>query len=262
MTALVPTTVSVIVPCFNEGRSIAECVRRIAGSALPDVEVLVVDGGSDDTEQAVAAVAAQLEAAAGGTSRPARTIRYVRNHDDRGKGHAVRRGIAEARGAVMAQIDADLQFLPEELPRLVAPVVEGRADVALGSRFMDGSAVRGGVTAARGAGNRAVSLYVSALFGQRMTDVLAGMKAWSRHAAEVIDLGSDNFSYEIEIPARALRAGLRVVDVPISAEERRAGESHVAVVRVGLRLLADGLRFRLDRQRHGARAQLARPGSS
>lgn len=233
-------SLSVLVPAFNEAASIAACVRRIAAVALPPAEVLVIDGGHDDTETLVATVAHELGEAPG----PRVAIRYLRNHGDRGKGHAIRRGIAEARGQVMAQLDADLQFLPEDLPRLIAPILAGTADVTLGSRFAPG-AVRaaGGVAPARHLGNRAVSAYVSLLFGQRMTDVLAGMKAWSRQAIAVIAPTCDGFSYEIEIPARALRRGLRVVDVPVTTQARTAGASHVRALPVGLRLLRDATRW-------------------
>jgi dolichol-phosphate mannosyltransferase len=139
----------------------------------------------------------------------------------------------------MAQIDADLQFLPEELPRLVAPIVEGRADVVLGSRFVRGSRrFPGGVPPLRTLGNRIVSAWASLLFLHLMTDILAGIKAWSRPAIDMIQPRLDGFSYEIEIPVRALRHGLRVVDVPVTTVVRRGGRSHVSRVAVeGARML-------------------------
>jgi len=173
-------------------------------------------------------------------------LRYVRNRPDRGKGHAVSVGIRESRHDVLAQIDADLQFLPEELPRLLAPILEGRADMALGSRFVSGSARReGSVPGLRGPGNRAMSGFASALCGRRMTDVLAGMKAWRREVTASFDWTSDGYSYEVELPIKALRRGFRVVDVPITSDPRRTGQSSVRVVRTAARLCADMVRFRL-----------------
>jgi dolichol-phosphate mannosyltransferase len=139
----------------------------------------------------------------------------------------------------MAQLDADLQFMPEELPRLVAPIAAGRADVVLGSRFTGESQHHpGGSPPLRTLGNRAVSAWASLLFAHRMTDVLAGIKAWTRPAIERIAPRLDGFAYEIEIPARALRAGLRVVDVPVTTGRRGGGESHVRSVALeGARML-------------------------
>ncbi|HIA18287.1 MAG TPA: glycosyltransferase family 2 protein, partial [Planctomycetaceae bacterium] len=173
---------SVIVAAFNEQDTIENCVRQIFEVYPQQCELLVVDGGTDDTEGVVKALVGEFP-----------QLRYVRNHDDRGKGHAIRTGIAEARAEVMAQIDADLQFLPSDLPQLVAPIDENRADVTLGTRFATGSVRRPGSTPMfRRWGNKFASFYASLLYWHRMTDVQAGMKAWTRQAAELIDLQSDN----------------------------------------------------------------------
>ncbi|HUS40815.1 MAG: glycosyltransferase family 2 protein [Pirellulales bacterium] len=226
---------TVIVAAFNEQATIAVCLERIVAVYPSDCEVLVVDGGSDNTRSEVQRVAQQHSG-----------VRYVRNENDRGKGHAIRTGIAEARGDIHAQIDADIQFLPEELPQLIAPIEQGDADVTLGSRFMKDSVRRDGSTPPfRTLGNKTASLYASILFLHRMTDVQAGMKAWTRRAADLIDLKSDNYSYEVEIPVKALRHGLRVVDVPITTDARQGGETCVNVVSDGIPLLWDITRFRL-----------------
>lgn len=229
------TALTVLIATFDEEENIERCVRRVAAVGLERFEILVVDGGRDRTEERVRALSPELP------------VRYVRNIGDRGKGHAIRRGCAEAAGDVVAQIDADLQFLPEELPKLIAPIVHGRADVALGSRFARGSVRGPGSTPLlRTLGNKLASAYASLLFGHRMTDVQAGMKAWSRRAMERIGpLTSDDYAYEAEIPARALRAGLRVVDVPITTEARAAGETKVNVILDGIPLLVSITRFRI-----------------
>lgn len=225
-------TLTVIVAARNEEASIERVIRRVC-TAVPGAEVLVVDGGADATGRVVERLAAELP-----------RVRLIRNQPDHGKGHAIRVGIAHARGEVHAQIDADLQFLPEELPALVAPILEGTADVTLGSRFMAGSRRRRGSTPFfRTLGNRTASAYTSILCGQRITDPQAGMKAWTRAAAERIALECDNYSYEAEIAVKAVTRGLRVVDVPVTTLARAAGETKVHVVRHGLRLLWDLTRF-------------------
>ncbi|HEY2253504.1 MAG TPA: glycosyltransferase family 2 protein [Planctomycetaceae bacterium] len=229
------TNLSVIVATFNEEKTIEECVRRILAVYPDDCEVLVVDGGTDRTGEIVNALARELAG-----------LRYVRNENDRGKGHATKTGIQAAQGQIMVEIDADLQFLPEEIPSLVAPLKSGTADVALGSRFTQGSVRRPGSTPPlRTFGNKTTSLYASLLFGHRMTDVLAGMMAWTRRTIETIDLRSDNYSYEVELPVKALRRGLRVVDVPVTTDSRQGGQSNVSVVVDGITILYDITRFRL-----------------
>lgn len=226
---------SVIVATFNEQDTIERCVRRIFATYPSGCEVLVVDGGSDRTGEIVRGLAEEFP-----------NLRYIANEDDRGKGHATKVGIEAAQADVMAEIDADLQFLPEELPRLFEPIVAGQADVVLGSRFAKGSVrLPGSTTWLRTFGNKITSFYASLLFRQRMTDVLAGMMAWTRQTVDAIDLRSDNYSYEVEIPVKALRKGLRVVDVPVTTDARQGGQSCVNVAMDGLTLLRDITRFRL-----------------
>ena len=227
---------SILIATFDEEHVIESCLRRVAAVYPTGAEILVVDGGRDRTREIVTGLAGELP------------VRYVRNVDDRGKGHAIRTGCAAAEGDVIAQLDADLQFLPEELPRLVAPIVEDRADVTLGTRFARGSVRRPGSTPRlRTFGNKLASAYASLLFGHRMTDVQAGIKAWSRTAMRRLGpLTSDGYAYEVEIPVRALRAGLRVLDVPITTEARAGGETKVNVVLDGIPLLLSITRFRLS----------------
>ena len=228
------TEVSVIVATFNERDTIEECVRRIFGVFPSQCEVLVVDGGSDETGEIVEGLRDEFDA-----------LRYLRNENDRGKGHATKVGITASRGDWMVEIDADLQFLPEEIPRLLQPLREDRADVALGSRFMHGSVRKtGSTTPLRTFGNYVTSLYASVLFGQRMTDVRAGMTAWTRQAADIAAMVSDNYSYEVELPVKSLMRGLRVVDVPVTTEARQGGASNVHVAVDGLTILRDITLFR------------------
>lgn len=226
---------TVIVAAFNEQETIEACIRRVFDVFPSGCELLVVDGGTDGTSDVVGRLADEFD-----------LLRYIHNVNDRGKGHAIRTGIAAATAPIMAQIDADLQFLPEELPQLIEPIESGRADVTLGSRFMNDSVRRDGSTPwFRTLGNKSASAFASILFRHRMTDVQAGMKAWTREAAEKIDLKSDNYSYEVEIPIKALGAGLKVMDVPITTDARQGGITNVNVVFDGIPLLRDITLFRL-----------------
>lgn len=146
----------------------------------------------------------------------------------------------------MAQIDADLQFLPEELPQLLAPLEAQTADVVLGSRFLPQSVrLPGSTPPLRTFGNHVTSNFASLLVWHSMSDILAGMKAWTRTAAEKIPLRCLHCSYDAEIAVKAVMCGLRVVDVPITTDARKAGNSQIHVARDGIVILRDILLFRL-----------------
>lgn len=226
------SAVSIIVPCRNEALSIERCLTRIVTSC-PKAQVLVVDGGSDSTGEIVKSLSQQYPA-----------IQYIKNIGDRGKGHAIQVGIALSSGSYIAQIDSDLQFYPEELPLLLAPLMSNTADFVLGSRFLETSVRNpGSAPMHRTLGNRIISAYASALSGHQMTDILAGVKAWRREVTQSFELTSDSFSYETELPLKALKNKWRLVDVAVKTDARTTGVSSVSVVRVGLKLLQDIYRF-------------------
>ncbi len=231
--------VSIIIACRNEQEMIARCVQSVR-AALPVAEILVVDGGTDHTLEIIAEMA-----------KADPLLRPIRNHGDRGKGHAIKTGIAEARHDVIAQFDADLQFVATDLPALLRPVIEGHCALCIGSRFLPKSSRVGykGI-ATRDFGNRVLALLTSCLTGHRRTDVTTGMKAWTREAIELINFRDDAYSYEVEIVVRAHRLGLRVLDVPVEYASRTAGESMHAsslhVAKAGLVIIAKAIsaRFR------------------
>ncbi|MFN8392120.1 MAG: glycosyltransferase family 2 protein [Bdellovibrionota bacterium] len=226
--------ISILIAVKNEERNIEQCLKRVF-TTCPEAEVLVVDGGNDSTSERVAELM---------HSYP--RLRYWKNVGDRGKGHATREGIPKLRGAILAQVDADMQFPPEQLPLLLDPIREGVADVTLGSRFMVGSERRHGSQNVRRAfGNFVVSGLASLLFGHRMTDVMAGFKAWRREVTQAFSLTSDHYSYEVELAVKAVSQGYRVVDIPIATEPRTAGTSSVRVFRDGVKTITDILRFRI-----------------
>jgi len=226
---------TIIVSAFNEEDSIAATLADLQAHLPTDAEVLVVDGGSDRTGEIVRSIEPTFPG-----------LRHIAHADDRGKGHAIRTGITEAQGQWMVQFDADGQFLAKDIATLVHALEADEADVVLGSRFMRESGSDEDAAWHRNLGNFLTSGWASLLFSHRMTDVLAGIKAWSREAANTIDLQSDTFEYEVEIPSRALRRGLRVIDRPVGTRARDAGESKVPVLRTGLKVLTATTRFRLQ----------------
>jgi dolichol-phosphate mannosyltransferase len=205
---------SIIVPCFNEEDNIVECLERLCAAA-PQAEILVVHGGKDQT------LARAQEFA---KTHP--TVTAVRYKDDCGKGSGIKYGLARVRHDLICQFDADLQFDPEDLPKVIAPLAEGRADLAIGARFMPESDVSAyQFHFLRVMGNRVVNGWVSLMAGQTIYDVTTGYKAWTRAAIQKINFQRDDFAYEVEIPMRAAVEGLRIAQIPITYHNRQSGES-------------------------------------
>jgi glycosyltransferase involved in cell wall biosynthesis len=207
----------VIIPAFNEAATVAEVVGRVPRS-LPGVgrvEVVVVDDGSTDAtaERARAAGAA-----------------VVGHPVNRGLGLAIQTGLGEAlrRGAQAAiNLDADGQFAPEDIPRLLAPIIDGQVDFVTASRFKD-PALTPRMPKRKVQGNRFLAWAVSRLTGQAFTDVSCGFRAYSEEALLRLVL-SGRYTYTHETFLTLALKGLRIREVPVQVRgEREVGPSKVA----------------------------------
>lgn len=228
--------VSILIPARNEVATLPACLARVA-AACPGAEVVVIDGGTDATDVLLRDWNARHT-----------PIHYVRNTPDYGKGHAIQVGLAASTRPLVAQLDADLQFAPEELARLFAPLWNDTADLVAGTRFTAASMRHNGSQSPlRSAGNGLVSAWISLLVRQRLTDALAGCKAWRRAVTDRTPLTSHHYSYEVELLINTARGGWRLAEVPISTWERAGGASHVRVARDGWRILRDSVRFAVRR---------------
>jgi glycosyltransferase involved in cell wall biosynthesis len=207
----------VSVPAFDEERTVADVVRAVPRDipGVASVEVVVVDDGSRD------ATAERAEAAG---------ARVLRHDANRGVGAAFHTALSygiEHGADLIVSIDADGQFDPADIPRLVAPVVEGRADFASASRFAD-PALAPEMPLAKRWGNRMMSRLISRLAGRTFHDVSCGMRCYSRRAALQLHL-LGRFTYTQEVFLNLSFKHLRIAEVPIRVRgEREFGESRVA----------------------------------
>jgi glycosyltransferase involved in cell wall biosynthesis len=227
--------VSVVIPTFDEARTIEEVIRRVA--AVPfRTEILVVDDGSSD---ATGAILERLQ-------REIAQLRAFREPVNRGKGAAVRRGIAESRGDFVVIQDADLEYDPSDLPKLLAPLLDGVADVVYGTRLRGGEPQRAHLFW-HYVGNRFLSLLTNVLFNTTISDMEVGYKAFRGELIRAIRLVSDDFGFEPEVTAKVLRIpGIRLYEVPISYYGRTFAEGKKITWRDGIRAVGTLIRFRIS----------------
>ena len=203
---------SVIVPVFNERNTLVELLRRMRAVELPDgieSEIIVVDDGSSDGTRDILR---QL-----GDS----TVRVVLHDVNRGKGAAVRTGFKHATGEFILVQDADLEYDPEDWPKLLAPILRGKARVVYGSRF---TGERRNMLFLHWVGNRFLSLVTNVLYNTTLSDMETCYKLISRSVLESLELRADRFDIEPEITAKILRRRIRIYEVPISYAGREFHE--------------------------------------
>jgi glycosyltransferase involved in cell wall biosynthesis len=223
---------SVIVPVFNERNTLVEIVRRMRSVELPDgieVEIVVVDDGSTDGTRDVLR---QL-----GDS----TVRVVTHRDNKGKGAAVRTGFEHASGDYVLIQDADLEYDPEDWPRLINPVLRGKARVVYGSRF---TGERRNMLFLHWVGNRFLSLATNVLYNTTLSDMETCYKLIDRSLLEGIRLHAERFDIEPEITAKILKRGVRIYEVPISYTGREFDEGKKITWRDGVTALYTLIKYR------------------
>ena len=216
---------SVVVPCFNEEATVAAVLDRVLASPYT-AEVIVVDDGSTD------ATADAVEKAAAEDDR----IRLHRQGRNRGKGAALRRGFAEATAEFVIVQDADLEYDPSDWEVLLEPLLEGRADVVFGSRFVSSQPHRV-LYFWHSVGNKVLTLASNAFTNLNLTDMETGYKAFRREVIQSIDLQEDRFGFEPEVTAKVAAGGWRVFEVGIAYSGRTYAEGKKIGWRDGVRAM-------------------------
>jgi glycosyltransferase involved in cell wall biosynthesis len=204
-------TLSVVVPVYNEVKTIREILAKI-NAVLIDKEIIVVDNYSNDGTQKV------LQEILIREEFPA--IKVIYHSYNKGKGASVREGIQEAKGEFVVIQDADLEYDPQEYLNLMKPIIEERADIVLGARFFN---CHSGLTIHRW-GNRFLTRLLNSLFGVKLNDYATCYKMARKSVFINLGLKSNSFDIEVEIVSKAIKHRLRVVEVPITYYPRSYAE--------------------------------------
>lgn len=222
---------SVVVPCYNEAATIETLLRRVASEQTPKDIIVVDDGSKDDSAAIVERLAAEIP------------IRLIRHDHNQGKGAALKTGFAAAQGNVVIIQDADLEYDPEEYPRLLRPIVEGKADVVFGSRFLVREYARVHLYS-HYLGNRFLTVVSNVFTGLNLTDMETCYKMFRTEVVQKLNLKSRRFDVEPEITAKVARQRCRVYEVPISYSGRDFSEGKKISWRDGFAALFAIVRFR------------------
>ena len=220
-----PERLSIIVPVYNEARTVRAVIDRLTTIDLPvPREILVVDDGSTDGTADVLAHAAADGAA----------VTVIRAERNGGKGSAIRRGLERATGTIIAIQDADLELDPQQLGALVAPIVAGTTDVVYGSRFLDGRSTAPTITRAA---NHVLTAATNLLYGASLTDMETCYKIMRTDIARSLRLTASRFDIEPQITARLLRRGFVILELPVRFDPRSRAQGKKIKWRDGVRAL-------------------------
>ena len=227
-------TLSVVVPCYNEQATLAACIDALLAirDASLALEIIVVDDGSSD---ASAAIAQELAA----THEEVRLVQHERNM---GKGAALRTGFAQARGEYVAVQDADLEYEPRDLKRLLEPLRAGIADVVFGSRFLSYGAHRV-LYFWHSLGNAFLTLVSNIFTDLNLTDMETCYKVFRREIIQAVEIEENRFGVEPEVVAKVAQMRVRIYEMGIAYHGRTYAEGKKIGVRDGFRALYAILRY-------------------
>jgi glycosyltransferase involved in cell wall biosynthesis len=227
---------SVVIPCYNEAATIEKVIDAVLGAPFPDKEIIVVDDCSTDGSREIL-----RERIAPKVSR------IIYQPVNQGKGAALRAGIAAATGDIVIIQDADLEYDPQEYPKVIGPILEGKADVVYGSRFI-GSDPHRVVYFWHRVGNGFLTLLSNMFTNLNLTDMETCYKAFRREIIQSIEIEENRFGFEPEITAKIARKGVRIYEVGISYHGRTYGEGKKINWKDGVRALYCILKYNLRKK--------------
>lgn len=216
--------VSVVIPVFNEESTIGDIITRTRNTLEKmnqPYEVLVIDDGSVDKSLEI--------------SKDKGAEVFKETHQ--GKGRAIRYGFRRAKGNIIVTLDSDGSHQPEEIPLVLESIIEGKADLSIGSRFLNNQANHAKIPRINRVGNKMFNGLIRFLTDSRISDSQSGFKAIRASILERMELSSKGYEVESELLIKAFKLGARVTEIPISFEQRTVGKSKLDPYKDGARIL-------------------------
>jgi glycosyltransferase involved in cell wall biosynthesis len=249
-TALTDPKVSIVIPVYNEKDTICEILRRVVDTEIRKEIIVVEDCSKDGTRQTLQNMAkiqadgtSEAPAADGRDPVPLEHLRFFFQEYNQGKGAALRRGFAEVTGDIVLVQDADLEYDPRDYPKLLEPILDGRADVVFGSRFLGGPQrvhyFRHYVA------NKGLTLLSDIFTNLKLTDMETCYKVFRSEVLKNITIKSNRFGFEPEITAKISKGNWRIYEVPISYAGRTYEEGKKITWKDGVQALWCIIRFQI-----------------
>lgn len=198
---------SIVIPVYNESKTVAEIIRQVKAVKNFDKEIIVVDDGSTDETS--------------GVIKDIKDITVIKHEKNQGKGSAIRTGIAQAAGDYLLVQDADLEYDPQDILTMLEPIRRGKAEVVYGSRF---TGQRRNMFFWHWIGNQFLTLITNILYNTTLSDMETCYKLMPVKLAKSLNLKAKHFEFEPEVTAKILKKGIRIWEVPISYAGREYHE--------------------------------------
>lgn len=203
---------SIVIPCFNEKATILELIDAVRHVPIEHKQIIIIDDGSTDGTREILKM-----------FHDDAHIDVIYHDENKGKGAALRTGFAAANGDICVIQDADLEYDPQELPLLIQPIIDGKADVVFGSRFQSGRPHRV-VYFWHRVGNGLLTLLSNVFTDLNLTDMETCYKAFKREIIQSIEIKENRFGFEPEVTAKVARKNLRIYEIGISYYGRTYSE--------------------------------------